>query len=349
MREDALRQDARLFSKVMTNIREVAELAGVSTATVSRVFSQPDKVSKRTRQKVLRAAEGAKYAPNLLARNFRSARSYTIVILVPNIANPFFSRIIRGIEEVAQLNGYAVLLGDTRNDATREAEYLKLVETRRADGAIQLSTSVPTGRARALPFVHACECSEYGRFPTVRIDNVRAAQTMCGYLLSSGHRRVGVVRGPATSPLTADRLQGYRQALKAVGIKYHASLVVDGDFSLASGFEAAQSFAAMSPRPTAVFCMNDEMAFGLMHGLKRLGLRVPAEISVAGFDDIEFARYADPPLTTIAQPAEEIGRTAMSALYGLLTRSQHDHKDYVLPTELVVRESTAPRRIKAPV
>jgi LacI family transcriptional regulator, repressor for deo operon, udp, cdd, tsx, nupC, and nupG len=329
----------------MTNIRKVAELAGVSTATVSRAFSQPDKLSDATLQKVLKAARRSKYKPNLLARNFRSARSYSVVVLVPNIANPFFARIIRGIEEVAQLNGYAVLLGDTRNLAAREAEYLQLVENRRADGAIQLSAAVPSGLTAALPFVHACECTELGRFPTVRIDNARAAQTVCSYLIALGHGRVGVVRGPAASPLTADRLKGYRQALKAAGLAYDASLVLHGDFTLLSGFKAAQTFVQLRSPPTAVFCMNDEMAIGLIHGLKTLGLDVPADMSVAGFDDIEFARFADPPLTTIAQPAEEIGRTAMSALYGLLTGSKHDHKDYVLPTEFVVRESTAQRAI----
>lgn len=325
----------------MTNIRKVAQTAGVSTATVSRAFAHPEQVSQATLDKVMRAAKKANYRPNLLARSFRSARAYSIVVLVPNIANPFFSRVIRGIEEVAQENGYAVLLGDTRDTRAREAEYVELVQTRRADGIIQLSHEFPDGLDSNVPFVNACECKRRGRFPTVRIDNRKAAATVCNYLVSIGHRRIGVVRGPSKSPLTRGRLNGYRDALRAGGIAYDRSLVHDGDFSLAAGFKSAQSFARLAEKPTAVFCMNDEMAIGLIHGLRALGIDVPAQISVAGFDDIEFARFASPPLTTIAQPAEEIGRTAMSVLYGLLQGVTPERRDYVLATEFVVRNSTA--------
>lgn len=324
----------------MTNIRKVAETAGVSTATVSRAFAHPEQVSETTLDKVMRAAKKTHYRPNLLARSFRSTRAYSIVVLVPNIANPFFARVIRGIEEVAQENGYAVLLGDTRDTRAREAEYVELVQTRRADGLIQLSHEFPAGLEANVPFVNACECKRPGHFPSVRIDNRSAAATVCNYLVSIGHRRIGVVRGPASSPLTRDRLKGYRDALAAGGIDYDKSLVQNGDFSLAAGFKSAQSFARLADRPTAVFCMNDEMAIGLIHGLRGLGLDVPGQMSVAGFDDIEFARFANPPLTTIAQPAEEIGRTAMSVLYGLLQGVAPECRDYVLATEFVVRNST---------
>jgi LacI family repressor for deo operon, udp, cdd, tsx, nupC, and nupG len=329
----------------MTNIRKVAETAGVSTATVSRAFAHPEQVSEATLDKVMKAAKKANYRPNLLARSFRSARAYSIVVLVPNIANPFFSRVIRGIEEVAQENGYAVLLGDTRDERAREAEYVELVRTRRADGIIQLSHELPDGAD--VPLVNACECKCPGQVPSVRIDNRRAAATICNYLVSIGHRRIGVVRGPAASPLTRERLKGYRDALAGGGIGYDKTLVHDGNFSLAAGLKSAQTFARLGERPTAVFCMNDEMAIGLVHGLRNLGIEVPAQISVAGFDDIEFARFASPPLTTIAQPAEEIGRTAMSVLYGLLQGIEPERNDYVLATEFVVRNSTAPPRIPA--
>jgi LacI family repressor for deo operon, udp, cdd, tsx, nupC, and nupG len=209
---------------------------------------------------------------------------------------------------------------------------------------IQLSHELPEGLDADVPLVNACECKRPGQVPSVRIDNRGAAATVCSYLVSIGHRRIGVVRGPAASPLTRDRLQGYRDALAAGGVGYDKTLVHDGDFSLAAGFKSAQSFARLADRPTAVFCMNDEMAIGLIHGLRSLGIDVPGQISVAGFDDIDFARFASPPLTTITQPAEEIGRTAMSVLYGLLQGVEPERRDYVLATEFVVRHSTAPPR-----
>lgn len=332
----------------MSNIKEVSKLAGVSTATVSRALSHPEKLTKKTLDKVQDAIKQANYQPNMLSRNFRRARSFTIVVLVPNIANPFYSRVIRGIEEVAQKRGYSVLLGDTRNSKSRESEYFQLVETRQADGAIQLSSNIPEikmrgaeSKASPVPIVNACEYISGRPYPIVGIDNQAAAEVICDYLIKMGHRRIGVVKGPDDNPLTNDRLSGYRVALKKAKIVYDKSIVVSGDFTMASGFIAASYFAHESNQPTAIFCMNDEMAIGLIQGLKSKGLRVPEDISVTGFDDIEFAKYADPPLTTISQPAEDIGRTAMNVLYSILEGTQPEPRDYILNTEFVLRKSTA--------
>lgn len=332
----------------MSDIKEVSRLAGVSTATVSRALSHPEKLAKKTLDKVHEAIKKANYQPNMLSRNFRRARSFTIVVLVPNIANPFYSRVIRGIEEVAQKRGYSVLLGDTRNSISRESEYFQLVSTRQADGAIQLSSNVPeikirdkTPKPAPIPIVNACEYINGKPFPTVGIDNQAAASTLCDYLIKMGHKRIGVVKGPDDNPLTKDRLSGYRASLKKAKITYDKSIVVSGDFTMASGFIATSYFTHASSQPTAIFCMNDEMAIGLIQGLKSKGLRVPQDISVAGFDDIEFAKYADPPLTTISQPAEDIGRTAMNVLYGLLEGTQPDPREHILNTEFILRKSTA--------
>ena len=333
----------------MSSIRDVSRFAGVSVATVSRALRNPEKVADATRARVLEAVRAVDYRPNMMARNFRSRQAFAIVVLAPDIANPFFARVVRGIEQVAQKGGYAVLLGDTQGRPEREAEYLNLVRSRQADGVIQLSARIdPVALSRlwsdgATPaIVNACECAETGFCPRIRIDNAAAARTMTEHLIGLGHRSIGVVTGPPASPLTRDRLAGHREALAAAGLAYDPALTVEGDFSLQSGFDAAGRFLEAAHRPTAIFCFNDEMAIGAIRGLRVAGLRTPRDMSVAGFDDIDFARFADPPLTTVAQPMEELGRAAMALLLEILGGGRPSSETRILPTALVVRDSAAP-------
>ena len=339
------------MKRAAPSIREVARLAGVSIATVSRALATPEKVSGKTLQKVLSQVERSRYRPNLLARNFRSKRAYSIVVLVPNIANPFFAEVIRGIEQVAQQHGYAVLLGDTEGRDDREAYYVSLVETRQADGMIQLRARLPeaalgSGGALQIPFVNACECVEDAPCPKVRVDNVGAARALTDHLIGLGHRRIGAILGPQHSPLTRDRLRGYQLALRSAGIARDDALIAPGDFSMPSGRDAAlKLFAARTP-PTAIFCFNDEMALGAMQWLKGAGWSVPDDVSVAGFDDIEFASFCDPPLTTIEQPTRQLGNTAMSLLFEILSGGKPANATRTLPTKLIIRASTAAPRMQ---
>lgn len=331
----------------MSSIREVARIAGVSVATVSRALSNPEKVSSESIKKVQAAIEKVKYRPNMLARNFRSTRAYSIVVLVPDITNPFFSLVIRGIEDRAQQKGYAVLLGDTRDSASREQEYIKLVETRLSDGVIQLrpySAGALTKKQEGIAYVSACGC-ESTPGPSVRIDNVGAAKTIVDYLLSLGHKRIGVISGLKENPHTQDRLFGYKQSLAEAGIPFREELIAEGDFTMWSGLNAAPYFCKMSQKPTAIFCMNDEMAIGAIQTLKSYGISVPNDISVTGFDDIPYARYCDPALTTIAQPAKEIGKIAIDTLLKLIEGKSLSQVEYILPYEFVIRKSTAPAKI----
>ncbi|HEX5056205.1 MAG TPA: LacI family DNA-binding transcriptional regulator [Gammaproteobacteria bacterium] len=330
----------------MSSIREVARIAGVSVATVSRALSNPEKVSRESIKKVQAAIEKVQYRPNMLARNFRSTRAWSIVVLVPDITNPFFSLVIRGIEDQAQQKGYAVLLGDTRDSASREQEYIKLVETRLSDGVIQLrpySAGMLTKKQEGIAYVSACGC-ESTPGPSVRIDNAGAARMMVDHLLSLGHRRIGVISGLKENPHTQDRLSGYKQSLAAAGIAFREELIAEGDFTMWSGQNAALHFCKMNPRPTAIFCMNDEMAFGAIQSLKAQGIDVPLDISVTGFDDIPYARHWDPPLTTIAQPAKEIGQAAFDALLKLVEGETLGQRENILPYEFVMRKSTAPAK-----
>jgi LacI family repressor for deo operon, udp, cdd, tsx, nupC, and nupG len=335
------------------SIRQVARQAGVSIATVSRALATPDKVSTDTRLKVLAEVQRTGYRPNLLARNFRSKRAYSIVVLVPNIANPFFAEVIRGIEQVAQQRGYAVLLGDTEGHEDRENYYVGLVETHQADGLIQLRARIPPGamssdrKSVTIPLVNACECVKDVPAPIVKVDNVGAARAMTSHLIALGHRRIGVILGPDSSPLTRDRLRGHRAALQGAKIAFDETLIAHGDFTVHSGGEAAQALMQQKQTTTAIFSFNDEMAFGAIQWLRSNGFSVPADVSVAGFDNIEFAAYCDPPLTTIAQPAREIGRTAMHELYELLNGHKPEARQRVLNTQLIVRQSCAPPRSRS--
>ena len=326
----------------MSNIREVSRVAGVSIATVSRALSNPEKVSEAALKKVNDAIKKVGYRPNMMARNFRAVRAYSIVVLVPNLSNLFFATVIRGIEDAAQQKGYSVLLGDTRDSSAREEEYIRLVETRQADGILQLRPHTPGKSLEpkvAIPMVSACGC-ENTPYPSVRIDNAGAAREIVDYLIGQGHHRIGVLSGLVDNPHAIDRLRGYKEALTAAGIPFDPDLQINGDFTLGSGLMAASHFARMKDRPTAIFSMNDEMAIGCLQGLKSAGIKVPQEISVTGFDDIEFARYSDPPLTTVAQPAEELGRVGFQTLLELIEGKDLGNSETVLPYEFVVRKST---------
>ena len=325
----------------MSNIRRVAELAGVSVATVSRTLKNPDVVAPATRERVQAAVAAANYRPNGMAVQFRSRRTSNLVVLVPLIANSFFARVIAGIQHAAQAAGYRVLLCDTGGDERREREYAELVYARQADGVIQLRAFDPfAGQGDIPPVVNACEVLAEHTWPKVRLDNRAAARCLTEHLLALGHRRIALIKGPEDSPLTLERLAGYQEALTQAGIALDPGLLHEGDFTLAAGAAAAKALLALPERPTALFCCSDEMAIGALQVLRRSGLRVPEDISLAGFDDIAFAAYTEPPLTTIAQPAEAFGQRAVAMLLEVLNGGTPAAREVVLPFELKVRGST---------
>jgi LacI family transcriptional regulator, repressor for deo operon, udp, cdd, tsx, nupC, and nupG len=336
----------------LSNIREVAKKAGVSTATVSRVLSRPDVVSPDTRIRVLKAVERLGYAPNSVAKNLRTLKSCKLLVTVPDISNPFFSLILQGIEDMAQKNGYSVLLGDTQHDERREERYALMLKQKEADGLIFLGHRLPRVAASVVqemspncaPIVNGCEFSADLGVPSVHIDNAKAASEAMQHLYDLGHRRIGVVTGPLLSPLSRDRLTGALASAKQQGAESDVA-VKHGNFSIRSGSEAADALLSQPNPPTAVFCFNDEMAMGVIITARCRGLRVPDDLSVVGFDDIRFARCVDPPLTTIAQPMREIGEGTVRLLLEILNGSQLAPVSVTLPHTLQVRASTAaPRR-----
>jgi LacI family transcriptional regulator, repressor for deo operon, udp, cdd, tsx, nupC, and nupG len=335
----------------VANIYEVAKRAGVSTATVSRVFSQPDVVASATRRKVLAISNRLGFTPNVVSRQFRTRRTYKIVVTVPDISNPFFSLILQGIEDTAQREGYSVLLGDTQHDEKREERYAQMVRRKEADGLIFLGHRLPREAAGLIetmaphraPVVNGCEFSPSLGVPSVHIDNARAAHEAMAHLYGLGHRRVAVVTGPLVSPLSRDRLSG----ATACARKQHALrgfVVMHGDFSIESGAAAAERLLGHRERPSAIFCFNDEMAMGVLDVARRLAIAVPDQLSVVGFDDIRFAQHTVPPLTTIAQPTRQIGEGTVRLLLRILSDGEeHDPPESItLPHTLVPRASSAP-------
>lgn len=330
----------------MSNIREVARLAGVSVATVSRTLRSPERVLAETRDKVNAAVEQAGYRPNQMAVQFRSRKSGNLVILVPTVANIFFARVISGAQQAAQAVNYRLLLCDTQGREAIEREFAELVYAHQADGVIQLRAYDPYEQALPgvdlPPVINACEVDVLGRYPTVSLDNRGAAKAMTQHLIELGHQRIGLIKGPKSSPLTRERVAGYQDALQQAGIAVDPALIRPGNFSLQAGYDGAAALLQLPHRPTALFCENDEMAIGALKQIKQQGLRVPEDISLAGFDDIPFAAYCDPPLTTIAQPTETFGRLAVEMLIALIEKKPLPAQHVTLPFELTVRHSTAP-------
>ncbi|WP_084884144.1 DNA-binding transcriptional regulator CytR [Vibrio sp. qd031] len=331
----------------MATMKDVADLAGVSTATVSRALMNPEKVSVSTRKRVEEAIVEAGYAPNSLARNLRRNESKTIVVIVPDICDTYFSEIIRGIEDAALEQGYLVLLGDASKHKGRENAFVNLVFTKQADGMILLGSDVPFDVSKEEqrnlpPLVMSCEYAPELELPTVHIDNLTAAYDIVNHLTSIGHRRVAQISGPITSPLSNFRHRGYQQALRRSGGALNDGFTAYGDFSFDSGAQLAKELLSSSLAPTAIFCHNDAMAIGAMQTVKKMGLRIPEDISVVGFDDIQYSAYTDPPLTTVKQPRYEIGRESALMLLARLKGHSGSIPSKILEAKSVIRESTCP-------
>ena len=329
----------------MTTVRDVAIAAGVSRATAARVIANPEMVAEATRLRVLKVIEELGYIRNSVAASLRTTRTGRIIVTVPDISNPFFSRVIRGVEEAAQKAGYAVLLGDTRDEREREEQYADMLNRKEADGIIFLGHRLPATLAKVLardgcraPIVNGCEFTPSLGVSSAHIDNAAASYEVMQALYDRGHRDVALVAGPADSPLTRDRLAGARRAAEDRGLA--ARLVVEaGDFSIESGRAAALALFARAVPPTAIFCFSDEMAIGVLAAARTAGISCPQAVSVVGFDDIQMARYVDPPLATVRQPMAEIGRKTVELLLDILTGREDEPTSATLPHEFVMRES----------
>jgi LacI family transcriptional regulator, repressor for deo operon, udp, cdd, tsx, nupC, and nupG len=330
-------------------IRDVASELGMSVATVSRALSQPELLRPETRERVLSVVAKLGYRPNVLARSLRRGQTHAIVLVVPKLST-FFLEIFAGAEEAAQTAGLAVLLGNSDGKPEREEAYFDQVISGRADGIILLTGALPPAYAngkRALPpLVAVLERLPGHDTPVIRIDHRAASAEITRHLIDLGHRRIAHIAGSPHAASTEHRTSGYKDALSAAGIPYDEDLVAPGDFSMQSGADAMDRLLKLDSPPTAVFAGNDEMAFGAVKSARVHGLSVPEDLSIAGFDDQTTAAFYNPPLTTIHTPCREIGRRATQELIEQIA-GRDVAREIVLPTKLVVRDSTASPRAGA--
>ncbi|ARU27771.1 LacI family DNA-binding transcriptional regulator [Cellvibrio sp. PSBB006] len=331
----------------MIGIKEIAKEANVSPATVSRVLRNPELVAEAKRNTVLEVIKRTGYTPNSLGVSLRKSKTYNLVAVIPDVISAFNYPVIRAIESIALQHGYSLLLGDTQEQESRERSFAAMARSRQADGILLFCSRLPFDIDPAIPLadqlppmVNACETVSVTGLPKVNIDNAAAAEDAVNYLLSLGHRRIGIVAGNMTSPSTLDRLQGYRRALQKAGLPYEDELIEVGDYGLQKAEQATRKLVARENRPTAIFAFSDEMAMSCLATLHNLGYKIPQDFSVMGFDNISYAQYCYPALTTIAQPMTEIGIACMELLLPQLNGEPMQECNKILPHKLIVRNST---------
>jgi LacI family transcriptional regulator, repressor for deo operon, udp, cdd, tsx, nupC, and nupG len=296
---------------------------------------------------VLEGIERLGYRPNLAARDLRQGQTHTVLAVVPKLS-AFFLEVFRGAEQAADELGFVVLMANARGDIKRQMAYFDQVASRRADGIILLTGALPPARARPPhglpPLVLAVEPIADSQLPAIAVDHAGGAQEAVRHLVNLGHKRIAHIAGLDHVLSARLRLAGYREALKQARVPFDEALIHRGDFTFGSGHKAMQALMRQRPRPTAVFCANDEMAVGAIRAVTASGLKVPHDLSVVGFDDQDFAEIYDPPLSTVHMPRFDVGYQAMMLLAKVIS-AESLVKSMLLPTRLVIRAtSSAPRR-----
>ena len=328
----------------MATIRDVAQAAGVSVATVSRVYNGSILVREETGLRVREAAARLGYVPHGAARSLITSRTNTIGVLLPDLYGEFFSEVIRGIDQAAQKQGYHLLVSSSHD--RRDAFEAALRSMRgRVDGLIVMwpemdaETAVRNLPAR-FPVVLLHVPVGPDAFDVITIANFDGARAMVRHFLDLGHRRIAIIKGAEGNFDAAERLRGYRDALASAGIPPSSALEVHGDFSEASGFVAVDELLHGDPRPTAIFAANDAMAIGALSALRQAGLRVPQDMAMAGFDDIPIAQYLDPPLSSVHVDISALGeRATLRLLDAVRDKERHVRRAETLPTTLILRRS----------
>lgn len=326
-------------------IYDVARLAGVSTATVSRALNGTGQISPATSAAIDAAVRQLGYRPNTVARSLVTKSTQTIALLLPDIANPFYAELVSGIQQRALAAGSTMLLCTTEGDPEREEQYLSLLRAKQVDGVLVDGLVLPPERIAGfvrdgLPIVCLDRDIDSTSVPLVQVDNRLGARLATEHLLSLGHTRIAHVAGAPGLRISDERVEGYRDALAAAGVDDDPALVAVGAFTEQGGYEAMRALLAASEL-TAVFAANDLSALGVMHAVAESGRRVPDDVSVVGFDDLRLAGHTTPPLTTIHQPAFEIAQRATQLLLDLAGGGEVEQRLHLLEPELVVRGSTA--------
>jgi LacI family transcriptional regulator len=331
----------------MATIRDVAQRAGVSASTVSRTLSGKIPVDKKTREKVLAAVKELNYQPNALAKGLKEGRTGTIGLIVPNICNPVFPLVSRGVEDVARKFGYTVILCNTDEDVKIEKDYINQLQKKWVDGII-LATSgrenshIREAKDSGLPVVLLIRKLE-DQVDAVIIDNDRAAFQAVTYLIKTGHKRIAIVNGDQRLVLYRERFQGYLQALKEADMEFDNSLVLEVSDPTRCYDAVSEFLSKTDTLPDAIFAVSDPMAVQVIRAVKDAGYGVPDDVSIIGFDNLQFSPYLDPPLTTVNQPLYRMGEAAAERIISLIENKSDAPVTQVMETELVIRKTTKNR------
>ncbi|MBT2643998.1 catabolite control protein A [Bacillus sp. ISL-41] len=327
-------------------IYDVAREANVSMATVSRVVNGNPNVKPATRKKVMEVIDRLGYRPNAVARGLASKKTTTVGVIIPDIASPFFAELARGIEDIATMYKYNIILSNSDQNIEKELHLLNTMLGKQVDGIVFMGGNIKAEHVEEfkkspVPIVLAGSIEETGEIPSVNIDYEQATFDAVSAFIEKGHKEIGFVIGPQIEPINKDKkLEGYKRALKDAGIEYNEELVVEGDYTYDSGLEAIERILELNQKPTAILVGSDEMALGVVHGAFDRGYSVPEDFEVISSDNTRLTLMVRPQLTTIVQPLYDIGAVAMRLLTKYMNKENVDENIVVLPHRIENRKST---------
>ncbi|MCI1944928.1 LacI family DNA-binding transcriptional regulator [Clostridium luticellarii] len=326
------------------SIKDVAREAGVSIATVSRVLNDVDVVNEETKKRVLAAIKELGYRPNIVARSLKTQKTRTVGIIIPDISNQFYPEIVRGAEDVANIYDYNIMLCNTDLNMEKEMEYLKVLREKMADGVLYMSNSLEPNileliRQLQLPMVLVESTSEKENIPSVAIDNEKAAYDGVAYLIKKGDKNIAYIgAGEDTLNASATRYKGYKRALEENNLEINKDRIYFSNSKARDGYEGINEILNKT-KIDSIFCTNDEIAIGAINALREKGIKVPEDIDVMGFNNIYLSSIFYPKLTTVSQPIYDMGSVGMRMLIKLINKQELKETNYILPHELIERDS----------
>ncbi|RBW71446.1 catabolite control protein A [Bacillus taeanensis] len=329
-----------------TTIYDVAREAGVSMATVSRVVNGNPNVKPSTRKKVLEAIERLGYRPNAVARGLASKKTTTVGVIIPDISSIFFAELARGIEDIATMYKYNIILCNSDQNKEKEIHLLNTLLGKQVDGIVFMGGKITEEHVEefkraSVPIVLAATVDEQNETPSVNIDYEHAIYDAIKSFIDKGHKKIAMISGPFEDPINSTKkFQGYRKALEEAGLEVEDQYVAVGDYTYDSGLEAMEAFLQLGDKPTAVFAATDEMALGAVHGAQDNGYTVPGDVEVMGFDNTRLATMIRPTLSTVVQPMYDIGAVAMRLLTKYMNKESVEDKTVILPHRIEYRNST---------
>ena len=330
-------------------MRQIAERAGVSIGTVSHVINETATVRPKLRERVLEAIRSMGYQPSALAQGLRKNRTNMLGMVIPDITNPFFPGVVRGVEDVAYKRSFRVILCNADNDPSKEESYVRELRSYHIAGLLIIPAAGPDIASHlrdyasaSVPVVCIDRVPDGWKGDAVLVANAEGSYLATRHLIQMGHKRLAVIAGPLKLTNAAERLNGFTRALNEAGIEIEPEFVQGARFETASGYQRALRLLRMLPRPTAIFACNDLMAFGVLQAARELGLRCPEDLSIAGSDSLEFTKFTDPSFASVYQPVYQVGATAARLLLQRVDGLRSAPKKVLLPTELKKRNSVGP-------